>query len=327
MDSYPVPQISLTPAIHLSEEDSNKIYNAEALHGVVAQHRKATFAEAQVNTNSPEYRSWLSFFGSKQVGYGTVHAWAKAVSACLSRFLLLVAHPKFGLRPEYFDEFLEVVEGCDTEWESNCKIDENKNIILEANTQYLRRVWDIQANRVMPRCWVPHVEVHPISHAWVAVTERQYVWSTVNYKLWGIPMPTGISLEVVRENLRQYGVEYTWLDVLCLRQEIPQGTDVPMGSGLIVGRDAPTWNDSIEGRERQRLKEWETDVPLIGGIYQSRSAKIIIYLNGLGRPYQPDADCTTKGIGSAGPGLYKRHQRGQTWHSGVGRKEAELHIL
>ena len=277
---HPLLQTCTSSRLHLSEEYSNNIYTGEALHEVLKQHWRAKFEEAQVDTNSSEYRSWLSFFGSKNISYGTVHAWAKALSACPSRFLLPYPHPKYGLRPEYFDEFLEVIEGCDAGWESNCKIDEAGNIILEDDTQLVRRVWDIQANRVIPRCWVPQVKVDLISHAWVVDDELQYVWSPVNYKQWGIPMPKGVTLEIVRENLLQYGVEYSWLDVLCLRQEIfsDKDTGVPIGPRL------------IEARESRRKKEWLTDVPLIGGIYQS--AKVLTYLNGLGRPYQPDADCT-----------------------------------
>jgi len=277
-NSYPIPQTCTSPILHLSEEDSNRYYTGGALYEVLEQRWRAKFKEAHIDTNSPIYHSWLSFFGRSNVSYGTVHAWAKAVCTCPLMFFLPDPHPEFGLRPEYFDEFLEVIEGCDAAWDSNCKIDGAGNIVLEDETQFIRRVWDIQANRVIPRCWVPQVKIDPISHAWVADHELQYVWSPVNYKQWGIPMPRGVTLEMVRENLLQYGVEYSWLDVLCLRQAIIPGSDVPIG------------NDLIEAMERRRKKEWLTDVPLIGGVYQS--AKIVTYLNGLGRLYQPDADCT-----------------------------------
>ncbi|KAK0211898.1 hypothetical protein IW262DRAFT_1412294 [Armillaria fumosa] len=53
------------------------------------------------------------------------------------------------------------------------------------------------------------------------------------------------------------GVEYTWLDVLCLRQ--------------FGGR-----------REDLRVEEWKLDVPTIGRVYWHE--RVVIYLSGLGRP-------------------------------------------
>ncbi|KAK0478150.1 hypothetical protein IW261DRAFT_1482179 [Armillaria novae-zelandiae] len=53
------------------------------------------------------------------------------------------------------------------------------------------------------------------------------------------------------------GVEYAWLDVLCLRQ-----------------RGGP--------REDLRVEEWKLDVPTIGAIYQD--ADVVCYLSGLGLP-------------------------------------------
>ncbi|KAK0231729.1 hypothetical protein EDD85DRAFT_848435 [Armillaria nabsnona] len=58
-----------------------------------------------------------------------------------------------------------------------------------------------------------------------------------------------------------FGAEYTWLDVLCLRQ----------GGGP---------------KEDLRAKEWKVDVPTIGYVYENRQAqpKVVWYLSGLGRP-------------------------------------------
>ncbi len=52
-------------------------------------------------------------------------------------------------------------------------------------------------------------------------------------------------------------MEYTWLDVLCLRQK----------GGL---------------QEDLRVEEWKLDVPTIGYVYDD--AKVVIYLSGLGLP-------------------------------------------
>ena len=63
---------------------------------------------------------------------------------------------------------------------------------------------------------------------------------------------------------------------------------------VIPGKDVPIGNDLVKARERQRRKEWLTDVPLIGEIYQS--AKALTYPNGLGRIYQVDADCVCRDV-------------------------------
>lgn len=83
-------------------------------------------------------------------------------------------------------------------------------------------------------------------------------------------MPDGVTIEALREEilaardneLPRAGVEYCWLDVLCLRQAT-----------------GPHQHEEI------RVKEWKLDVPTIGNIY--RQAKFVTrYLNGLGRPFQ-----------------------------------------
>ncbi len=64
------------------------------------------------------------------------------------------------------------------------------------------------------------------------------------------------SLELIRIEMLNLGVEYTWLDVLCLRQ-----------------KGGP--------QEDLRVQEWKLDVPTIGGVYDY--AKVVIYLSGLGQ--------------------------------------------
>ncbi|PBK85568.1 hypothetical protein ARMGADRAFT_1169583 [Armillaria gallica] len=79
--------------------------------------------------------------------------------------------------------------------------------------------------------------------ACVEDTERINVWTPINGYEW--PM-------------LNLGVQYAWLDVLCLRQ----------AGGL---------------REDLREEEWKVDVPTIGYVYQ-RSRKVVCYFSGLGRP-------------------------------------------
>ncbi|KAK0493373.1 hypothetical protein EDD18DRAFT_1024394, partial [Armillaria luteobubalina] len=116
-----------------------------------------------------------------------------------------------------------------------------------------RRVWDLYANRVVPlkTC------IQPISHAWVDAKDRVDVQTPINGYAWPVPIPTDANLDLIRIEMLNLGVEYTWLDVLCLKQK--NGT-----------------------REDLRNEEWKLDVPTIGLVY--RGNKVVIYLSGLGRP-------------------------------------------
>ncbi|KAK0431163.1 hypothetical protein EV421DRAFT_1929748 [Armillaria borealis] len=132
-----------------------------------------------------------------------------------------------------------------------------------------RRVWDLYSNRVMPLCItdarsIPQYQfldnrvwILPISHAWVDDKDRVDVWTSINGKEWPVPIPKGASLELIRIEMLNLGVEYTWLDVLCLRQK------------------GGPWEDL-------RVEEWKLDVPTIGYVYYN--ATVVIYLSGLGWP-------------------------------------------
>ncbi|KAF7797660.1 hypothetical protein EIP86_008860 [Pleurotus ostreatoroseus] len=71
-------------------------------------------------------------------------------------------------------------------------------------------------------------------------------------------------LEPVRNELLNYGAEYAWLDVLCLRQK-----------------------DSSAGRRMERLRkeEHKIDVPTIGYVYEGQQT-IVTYYSGLGLPFR-----------------------------------------
>ncbi|KAK0456822.1 hypothetical protein EV421DRAFT_2029270 [Armillaria borealis] len=92
---------------------------------------------------------------------------------------------------------------------------------------------------------------------WVDEGDRVDVLTPINGYEWFVPIPKNANLDLIRIEMLNLGVEYTWLDVLCLRQ-----------------RGGP-WEDL-------RVEEWKLDVPTIGAIYQR--AKVVIHLSGLGRP-------------------------------------------
>ncbi|KAK0433083.1 hypothetical protein EV421DRAFT_2063400, partial [Armillaria borealis] len=99
--------------------------------------------------------------------------------------------------------------------------------------------------------------VYPISHAWVDEEDRVDALTPINGKEWPVPIPKDANLNLIRIEMLNLKAEYTWLDILCLRQK----------DGL---------------REDLRADEWKLDVPTIGYIY--RSFSVVIYLSGLGRP-------------------------------------------
>ncbi len=135
------------------------------------------------------------------------------------------------------------------------------NRIVEADMKP-RRVWDLYSNRVVP-WWSCGVHFYlnngaePISHAWVDEVDRVDVWTPINGYEWPVPIPKGANLDLIRIEMLNLGVQYTWLDVLCLRQ-----------------RGGP--------REDLRVEEWKLDVPTIGAIY--KDASVVWYLSGLGLP-------------------------------------------
>ncbi|KAK0481347.1 hypothetical protein IW261DRAFT_1070366 [Armillaria novae-zelandiae] len=67
-------------------------------------------------------------------------------------------------------------------------------------------------------------------------------------------MPKDANLDLIRIEMLNLGLEYTWLDVLCLRP-----------------------------RDERRAEEWMLDAPTIGEIYSVRT--VVIYLSGLGRAF------------------------------------------
>ncbi|KAK0481343.1 hypothetical protein IW261DRAFT_1418442 [Armillaria novae-zelandiae] len=108
---------------------------------------------------------------------------------------------------------------------------------------WLRQIWYIDNwSRVVPWWLMPLCcGFVPMLHAWVDKKERTAVWMPINYYVWPVPIPKDADLNLIRIEMLNLGVEYAWLDVLCLRQE---------------GR---LWEDLC-------VEEWKLDVPTIGEV-------------------------------------------------------------
>ncbi|KAK0437426.1 uncharacterized protein EV420DRAFT_1669811 [Desarmillaria tabescens] len=88
--------------------------------------------------------------------------------------------------------------------------------------------------------------------------EHKDVWTPINGYEWPVPIPKDADLNHIQIEMLNFGAQYVWLDVLCLRQA---------------------------GGKREDLcrEEWKVDVPTIGAIYHE--AKVVYYLSGLGHPF------------------------------------------
>ncbi|KAJ3552333.1 hypothetical protein NM688_g4204 [Phlebia brevispora] len=156
-------------------------------------------------------------------------------------------------------------EGKDREMRADA-LDEEKGVIMDKRIAP-RRVWDLLSNRVLPILVLGDAGVWwqivwAISHSWMAEALRHYVLTPINGYEWHVPLPNDISLDRIRIELLNLGLEYVWLDVLCLRQE----------------------DESRPEKEEVRKREWMLDVPTIGNIYWE-SQNVVTYFEGLGRPF------------------------------------------
>ncbi|KAJ7627276.1 hypothetical protein FB45DRAFT_1060025 [Roridomyces roridus] len=124
-----------------------------------------------------------------------------------------------------------------------------------------RRIWDLYSNRVVPFSAATSHFLGAVSHSWMEPSRRQNIQTAINSFEWPVPIPNDITLERVRVEILNLGLQYAWLDVLCLRQE-----------------GAPE-------KEATRREEWLVDVPTIGSVY-TPSNIVIHYYSGLGRPFR-----------------------------------------
>ncbi|KAK0429516.1 hypothetical protein EV421DRAFT_1745550 [Armillaria borealis] len=81
-----------------------------------------------------------------------------------------------------------------------------------------RCVWDLYSNHVVPY-WIAGELPIPISHAWVDEEDHVDMWMPINGKEWPVPILKDANLDLIRIEMLNLDVEYTWLDVLCLRQK------------------------------------------------------------------------------------------------------------
>ncbi|KAJ3551903.1 hypothetical protein NM688_g4441 [Phlebia brevispora] len=152
------------------------------------------------------------------------------------------------LRNYWFDDLVELQETLDARERTDIEtrdgnLDLEKNLIIDPHIGP-RRVWDLYSNRVLP-----------------AFITR--VAPPINGYEWRVPLPTDTSLDRIRIEMLNFGAEYVWLDVLCLRQE----------------------DSSKPEKEDVRVEEWKMDVPTIGSIYWT-NVNVVTYLSGLGRPFE-----------------------------------------
>ncbi|KZT20162.1 hypothetical protein NEOLEDRAFT_1141132 [Neolentinus lepideus HHB14362 ss-1] len=143
----------------------------------------------------------------------------------------------------------------------------NSNLSLSGGHTWARRLWDLRAHRVVPYrfslgYYNISADVHKfalpmffaVSHSWTSTMSG--VDTAVNGREWLVPLPSGVTLEAIRNELLHLKAEYVWLDVVCLRQFGVQN-------------------------EELRKEEWAVDIPTIHTIYQC-AWKVIRYYNGLG---------------------------------------------
>ncbi|KAK0207815.1 hypothetical protein IW262DRAFT_1281732, partial [Armillaria fumosa] len=76
-------------------------------------------------------------------------------------------------------------------------------------------VWDLYSNHVVAY-WVADYLPLPISHASVDKEEHMNASMPINRKEWPAPILKDINLNLIRIEMLNLGVQYTWLDVLCL---------------------------------------------------------------------------------------------------------------
>jgi hypothetical protein len=164
-------------------------------------------------------------------------------------------NPEVGLRQ------LAQRELEDIKMRSNA-IDPERNVIITPNIPP-RRVWDLYSNRVVPYWAVTRLQ-GAVSHSWMDIEYRQLVKTPINGEEWDVPIPRDTTLERVRVELLNLGMEYVWLDALCLRQANPEDS---------------------EEKKNIRKQEWKLDVPTIGDIYHSTTI-VIYYYSGLGRTFR-----------------------------------------
>ncbi len=165
------------------------------------------------------------------------------------------------LRPFWYDDLTDIEDKLRTReaWDRQMRQDVLVNNKIISHFLPPRRVWDLFSNRVAP-WWVAREYPWAISHAWMKEEDHVDAHTAINGYEWPVPMPRDANLDLIRIEMLNNGAEYTWLDVLCLRQVGGRGEDL-------------------------RAEEWKVDVPTIGQVYNRSRRQVVCYLSGLGRPF------------------------------------------
>ena len=199
--------------------------------------------------------------------------------------------------------------------------------IIHPRDSHPRRLWDLVANRVIPYDWRIRSDAErsvlctnlsmgilpmrerfvAISHSWAATLRRDPNLSPVNRGQWPIPLPDGVMLEDIRQELLSFhgtpceqinltetatapsplDMEYCWLDVLCLRQAwCDKNGEALVQASCSRPANFPR-NQDAHDLDRVRVNEWKLDVPTIGSIYR-KAYRVVVYLNGLAHEVDPD---------------------------------------
>lgn len=108
--------------------------------------------------------------------------------------------------------------------------DENGHLSIQRPYEVKpRRVWDLISHRIIP--WecadLSGNNLWAISHSWLDPSDRKDVKTAVNGYDWPVPVPHGVTLEFIRNELLHHGAEYCWLDIPCLRQHWRPDTTLP----------------------------------------------------------------------------------------------------
>lgn len=172
-------------------------------------------------------------------------------------------------------------------------MDKNRSVVTAPYEVFPRRLWDLHVNRVIPFYllqlpWNTEVPCFPeyvaISHSWVEAPELEYIYTSINQGAWLVPLPKGVDLELIRNEVLGHfpSSRYCWLDVLCLRQ--PSAKDC----GPARHVTAQALLESLElGQDPTGERVWDEvaiDVPTIGNVYKN-TAGVLRYFNGLGKPF------------------------------------------
>ncbi|KAF8436717.1 hypothetical protein BGX38DRAFT_1145344 [Terfezia claveryi] len=175
-------------------------------------------------------------------------------------------------------------------------VDRLHNVITAPYEILPRRLWDLKVNRVIPFYlfqlpWNADAQCFPeyvaISHSWVPDGELEYIYTHINQGAWAVPLPRGVDLELIRNEVLGHfpSSRYCWLDVLCLRQpwanESEHRPTRPTSlEKLLISLELG--QDPTGGRHNDEIA---VDVPTIGNVYKS-AVGVLRYFNGLGRAFE-----------------------------------------